>query len=150
MSNNSTLKPVSEGLMSFLDGLAGLARFDKRRKNGTNSGEYFPSAGLIMELGKMSRDWDISFFPLFKKNGYVAEIWTDIKTFRQLIVAFWDDGKGLWPVAFEAVEDETALNGVFEGISQEMLAKRCAAALRSLKDQGAERNLALERKKHVA
>ncbi len=150
MSNNSTLTPVSEGLISFFDGLVGLARFDKRRKCEENSGEYFPSAGLIMELGKMSRDWDISSFPLFKRDGYVAEIWTDIKTFRQLIVAFRDDGKGLWPVAFEAVEDETALNGVFEGISQEIFAKRCAAALRSLKGQGAERNLLNERKKQVA
>lgn len=150
MSNNSTLTPVSEGLMSFFDGLVDLARFDKRKKHGENSVEYFPSAELIMELGNMSRGWDISFFPLFKKDGYVVEIWTDKKTFRQLIVAFRDDGKGLWPVAFEAVKEDTVLNGVFEGISQEMLAKRCAAALRSFKVQKAERDLSIERRKQVA
>ena len=132
MKKNNTLTPVSESLMSLFTDLVGVARFDKSGKEIGSREGYFPNAELIMKLGETSKGWDISAFSLFKKDGYFAEIWTDKKTFRQLIVAFRGDEKGIWPVAFEVLNENAALTGVFSGVSRELLAERCEAALQSM------------------
>ena len=132
MSKNNTLTPVGESLRSFFTSFVGLAQFDENRKGDTNREEYYPTAEIIMKLGETSKEWDVSAFQLFKRDGYFAEIWTDKKTLRQLIVAFRSDNKGIWPIAFEVLDDNTALTGVFSGVSRELLAKRSKAALRSL------------------
>lgn len=132
MSKNNTLTPVGESLRSFFAGFVGLANFDENRKGDEDREEYYPSAELIMKLGEASKEWDVSAFQLFKRDEYFAEIWTDKKTFRQLIVAFRSDKKSIWPIAFEVLDENTALTGVFSGVSRELLAKRSKAALRSL------------------
>lgn len=151
MSKNNTLTPVGESLRSFFSSFVGLAQFDEKRKGDANREEYYPSAELIMKLGEASKEWDVSAFQLFKRDGYFAEIWTDKKTLRQLIVAFRSDKKSIWPVAFEVLDENTALTGVFGGISRELLAKRSKAALRSL-DKPALTNstLPFEGRKQVA
>lgn len=151
MKKNNTLTPVSESLMSLFTDLVGVARFDKSAKEIGSRKGYFPTAELIMKLGETSKRWDISAFRLFKKDGYFAEIWTDKKTFRQLIVAFRRDDKGIWPVAFEVLNENTELTGVFSGVSRKLLAERSEAALRSL-DMPAAPSLTLphEGRKQVA
>ena len=142
MSKNNTLTPVGESLRSFLSSLVGDAKLDDNRKVDEGREEYYPNAELIMKLGEASKEWDVSAFRLFKKNGYVAEIWTDKKTFRQLIVAFRCDEKSIWPVAFEVLDENTPLTGVFSGVSREQLSKRSKAALQSL-DMPADTSLTL-------
>ncbi len=151
MSKNNTLTPVGESLKSLFSSLVGLARLGKNGKGEGDREEYYPSAELIMKLGETSKGWDLSAFRLFKRDGYFAEIWTDKKTFSQLIVAFRSDGKSVWPVAFEVLDENTALTGVFSGVSRELLARRSKAALRSL-DRPTEANCTLpfEGSKRVA
>jgi len=151
MSKNNALTPVSESLKSLFSSLMGLARLEKNGKGEGDREEYYPSAELIMKLGETSKGWDISAFGLFKKDGYLAEIWTDKKTFSQLIVAFRSDGKSVWPVAFEVLDENTALTGVFSGVSRELLARRSKAALRAL-DRPTDANCTLpfEGSKRVA
>jgi hypothetical protein len=132
MSKNNTLTPVGDSLRSFFASLLEHAQLERNGKGEGGREEYYPNAELIMKLGEASKGWDLSAFRLFKKDGYFAEIWTDKKTFSQLIVAFRNDGKSVWPVAFEVLDENTALTGVFGGVSRELLAKRSKAALRSL------------------
>jgi hypothetical protein len=134
-SRGGSLTPLSESLKSLFTSLVGLAQFDESRKGTPSRKEYTPSAELIMKLSETIREWDSFVFRLFKKDGYSAEIWTDKKTLRQLIVAFRDDEKRTWPVAFEVLDEHIALTGVFSGISHELLAERSEAALRSLERQ---------------
>jgi hypothetical protein len=61
----------------------------------------------------------------------LAEIWTDKKTLQQIMVAFREDEVGTWPVAFEVLDENTVPTGAFDGVSQELLAERRKAALRS-------------------
>ncbi|MHB8879918.1 MAG: hypothetical protein ACYC69_00250 [Thermodesulfovibrionales bacterium] len=151
MSKNSTLTPVGESLRSFFSSFVGLAQFDENGQGNKSREEYYPSAELIMKLGETSKEWDVSAFQLFKRDEYFAEIWTDKKTLRQLIVAFRSDKKGIWPVAFEVLDENTELTGVFGGISRELLAKRSKAALRSLDRPVSTSNpLPFEGRKQVA
>ncbi|MDA8239259.1 MAG: hypothetical protein M0Z67_02685 [Nitrospiraceae bacterium] len=130
-----SLTPLSESLRSFFASLVGLAQLGESRKGAGSREEYSPSAELIMKLAETIKGWDSCTFRLFKKDGYSAEIWTDKNTFRQVIVAFRGDEKSIWPVAFEVLDEDTALTGVFGCISRELLAERRAAALRSLERQ---------------
>lgn len=150
MSKNNALTPVSESLRNLFSSLVGLARLEKSGKGEGGREEYYPSAELIMKLGETSKGWDISVFRLFKRDGYFSEIWTDKKTFSQLIVAFRSDGKSVWPVAFEVLDENTALTGVFSGVSRELLARRSKAALRSLDRPDANCTLPFEGSKRVA
>ncbi|MCL5421547.1 MAG: hypothetical protein M1461_03625 [Nitrospirae bacterium] len=152
-TRGGSLTPLSESLRSFFTSLVGLARLEESRKGGGSREEYFPSAELIMKLAETIKGWDSCAFRLFKKDGYSAEIWTDKNTFRQVIVAFRGDGKSIWPVAFEVLDEDTALTGVFSFISREILAERRAAALRSLEGQmpvSASCALPFEGRKQVA
>ena len=151
MSKNSTLTPVGESLRSFFTSFVGLAQFDENGQGDKSREEYYPSAELIMKLGETSKEWDVSAFQLFKREGYFAEIWTDKKTLRQIIVAFRSDNKGIWPVAFEVLDDNTALTGIFSWVSRELLAKSSKAALRSLDRPVSTINtLSIEGRKQVA
>ncbi|MDA8106099.1 MAG: hypothetical protein M0Z71_12070 [Nitrospiraceae bacterium] len=150
-SKTGSLTPLSESLKSFFAGLVGLAQLEESRKGAGSRKEYAPSAELIMRLADTIAGWDSCAFRLFKKDGYSAEIWTDKKTLRQLIVAFRGDKRSTWPVAFEVLDENTALSGVFSGISRELLAERSAAAVRSLGMQAATNSpLPYEGKKRVA
>ena len=151
MSKNSTLTPVGESLRSFFTSFVGLAQFDENGHVDKSREEFYPSAELIMKLGETSKEWDVCAFQLFKRDEYFAEIWTDKKTLGQLIVAFRNDKKGIWPVAFEVLDENTALTGVFSGVSRELLAKRSKAALRSLDRPVSTSNpLSFEGRKQVA
>jgi hypothetical protein len=150
-SNKGSLTPLSESLRSFFTCLVGLAEPDEGSKGAVSRKEYPPSEELIMKLAETIKGWDSCAFRLFKKDGYSAEIWTDKKTFRQVIVAFRGNERSIWPVAFEVLDENTALTGVFSCISRELLAERSAAALRSL-GMPADTNLTLpyEGRKQVA
>jgi hypothetical protein len=131
MSKENSLRPVRESLTSFFIGLVKLAKLNLAGKGAEDGKVYIPSAELIMKLGETVKGWDVSAFRLLKKDGYSAEIWTDKRTLRQLIVAFRDDEKSTWPVAFEVLDENTVPKGAFDGVSQELLAERRNAALLS-------------------
>jgi hypothetical protein len=131
MYKENSLKPVSESLTNIFTGLVKLAKLNQTGKGAGDGKEYIPTAELIMKLGETIKGWDVSAFRLFKKDGYSAEIWTDKKTLWQLIVAFRDDEKSTWPVAFEVLDENTVPTGAFDGVSQELLAERREAALLS-------------------
>ncbi len=131
MSKENSLRPVSESLTSFFTSLVRLARLNQAGKEAGDGNEYIPSAGLIMKLGETVKGWDVSAFRLFKKDDCIAEIWTDKKTLQQIMVAFREDGKGTWPVAFEVLDENTVPTGAFGDVSEELLAERMEAALRS-------------------
>ncbi len=151
MSNNSTLTPVGESLRSFFSSFMRLARFDKDGMEDQRPEEYYPSADLILKLGDTCRGWDVSAFQLFKRNEYFGEIWTDRKTLRQVVVAFRSNRKGMWPVAFEVLDDNVTFSGIFSGISRGLLAKRSKAALRSIgRSNDSGDALPIEGRKRVA
>jgi len=131
MSKENSLKPVSESLTNIFTGLVKLAKLNQTGKEAGDGKEYIPSAELIMKLGETVKGWDVSASRLFKKDDRIAEVWTDKRTLQQIMVAFREDGRGTWPVAFEVLDENTVPKGAFGSVSQELLAERRNAALLS-------------------
>jgi hypothetical protein len=71
---------------------------------GRGTGErrtYSPSVNLIMQLSNTVKDWEIGTEDLYDKKGYSAQLWTDKKTGKKMLVFFKRrNRKGVMPVLY--------------------------------------------------